>query len=241
MEVRQPSPGKPGRADSLGPSPGFVWALTRVRKAHPPSPTNCVGEGVYPRLRREGGGWSRPSTPLPDPPPQTAWGREMARESAVSERSSPPLPYRAGTRGCRQVVYGRGGRGVRAPPEDGGPVPLPLQLREGCAPAGPRTRSGRHSSIVPAAEGHARNGSAKVRKCESARVRECESARVRVATDFAVCTPKSVNPADHEASASNPKCCVSRTHRYVQPRGKNGRPAVCPAGTHARARQLHED
>jgi hypothetical protein len=22
------------------------WALTRVRKAHPPSPTNCVGEGV---------------------------------------------------------------------------------------------------------------------------------------------------------------------------------------------------
>src|SRR5687767_14214615 len=37
---------------------------------------------------------------------------------------SPPLPYGAGNRGCRQAVYGRGGRGVRGPPGDGGPDAL---------------------------------------------------------------------------------------------------------------------
>jgi hypothetical protein len=87
-----------------------------------------IGAGVW-RIRRFPGmlgSWRGRSAPLPDPPPQTAWGRETARESAVAARSSPPLPYRAGTRGCRPVVYGRGGRGVRALPEAGGPEPLPF-------------------------------------------------------------------------------------------------------------------
>ena len=50
------------------------------------------GDGLF--VVRTGGrilGRGR-SDPLPDPPPQTAWGREMEREPAVAARSSPPLP-----------------------------------------------------------------------------------------------------------------------------------------------------
>ena len=85
--------------------------------------------------------------PSPDPPPQTAWGRENGTgECASRTRRSPPLPYRAGTRGCRQVVYGRGGRGVRAPPGAGGPGAV--RVRD-ARPQGREPGAAGHSRIVP--------------------------------------------------------------------------------------------
>jgi hypothetical protein len=172
-----------------GPSPPPAFLLV---------PRN--GRRPLPQLRGRGGrgrdsareaerGHGR-SAPLPDPPPQTASNCVGEGDGTGQRRHdagfSPSPVQDRHSMGADRLCTGEGAGGVRVPPGDGGPEPL--QLREGCAPAGPRTRSGRHSSIVPAAqgarrrwaqlyralrraqpdpsaaEGHARNGSTKVRE-----------------------------------------------------------------------------
>jgi hypothetical protein len=100
-------------------------------------------------------------------------GRIWRMRVAVRRASSPPPAFLLVPRGegencgsCTKVspspVRGRQPRvptGCVRERGPGGEGPAgsrrtsPLPLREGCAPAGPRPRSGRHSSIVPAAQG----------------------------------------------------------------------------------------
>jgi hypothetical protein len=129
----------------------------------------------------------------------TMRGREQ-HPAAAAGCCSPPLPYRAGNRGCREVVYGRGGRGVRARgrtadrsrcvrdarPQGRDPGAHGQQQYRCPGAEGARRRWAqlyralRRAQPDPERSGGARpNCSAKVRKCESAKVRECESARVR--------------------------------------------------------------
>ncbi len=144
-----------------------------VREPSPPPDLSLVprdGRRPLPQLRGRGGARARfcarnqgsctTERPSPRPPPRSFLA-ERGRQ-ADRARTPPPLPYGDGNRGCRQVVYGRGGRGVRAPCGPGRPVrcrsPLSARkfarggagggaLREGCAPAGPRTRSGGATAV----------------------------------------------------------------------------------------------
>ncbi len=116
--------------------------------------------------------FARSSQRPPTPPPTSgeglfAGGVLRAPQSIRRDGRSPPLPYGAGTRGCRLVVYGRGGRGVRAPRGPGGldavlPSPRGSLRGEGpgegrcvrdARPEGRDPGAGRHSSIVPACAG----------------------------------------------------------------------------------------
>jgi hypothetical protein len=108
-----------------------------------PLRASSLGAGVW-RIRRFRwmlGSWRRAKRPPPRPSPHKLRGGGRWHGRVPSWREVLPLS-RTGQalEGCRQVVYGRGGRGLGS--RRGTAVRSRCRSREGCAPAGPRTRSG---------------------------------------------------------------------------------------------------
>jgi hypothetical protein len=96
---------------------------------------HCARGGPHPPAR----------PPAPSPFVPRGEGENVGGATEIVSRAAiSPLPYIAGTRTHSADCRTGEGPGVRAraDPSARTPFPLPSPLREGCAPAGPRTRRG---------------------------------------------------------------------------------------------------
>jgi hypothetical protein len=131
-----------------------------------------------------------PPAPSSQEAPPVGRGRKRGTTSCPRNGLLPLSRTGQALEGCRKAAYGRGGRGVRAPAEDGGPGRCSCRCVRDARPQG-RERGGADTAVpcpplrglgavgngcivaygarspAPACGGHARNCSAKVRECES--------------------------------------------------------------------------
>ena len=117
----------------------------RARKPRPPPPKLLGEVEVADEWGLDDRHWSASaSAPLPDPPPQTAWGRENGRKARRSGIEFSPLPSPRGTRGEGPGVGGPLRRSSMPVVEPPSPAPRPTSPSSS-------GRGGEYSTRHPAA------------------------------------------------------------------------------------------